>query len=158
MVHPPCYLSQNFLFTITCFQQRIEVPSYEILLQTGAWWINELKVTDMFIRMMTDSEPLCIWYRTDYLIPMMTCTSKPCVCVACFVILTRMTLLYTDSNLNIVLNNDLRCFLNVSRLSIGLSCDGRKDRQLNGHDWLHTIARVHLYMPPGCHDVISFLH
>ena len=35
MVHPPCYLSQNFLFTITCFQQRIEVPSYEILLQTG---------------------------------------------------------------------------------------------------------------------------
>ena len=90
MVHLPCYLSQNVLFTITCFQQRIEVPSYEIVTD---WWINELKVTDMFIRMMTDSEPLCILYRMDYLIPMMTCTSKPCVCVACFVILTRMTFL-----------------------------------------------------------------
>ena len=56
--------------------------------------------------------------------------------------------MYTDSNLNIVLNNDLRCFLNVSRLSIGLSCDGRKDRQINGHDWLHTVACTHLYMPP----------
>ena len=32
----PSLLSKpNFLFTITCFQQRIEVPSYEILLQTG---------------------------------------------------------------------------------------------------------------------------
>ena len=47
-----------------------------------------------------------------------------------------------------MLNNDLRCFLNVSRLSIGLSCDGRKDRQLHGHDWLHTVASAHLYMPP----------
>ena len=46
-----------------------------------------------------------------------------------------------------MLNNDLRCFLNANRLSIGLSCDGRKDRQINGHDWLHTVARAHLYMP-----------